>query len=126
MSKCGFSCLIVVCFVSASNAAEEEKSWSGVWNNRKYRTKGPLKCTVSSTDGNKWNAKFEGKGIGKPFKYDASFQATKKGSQTVLRGTSMIDGHRYQWMGIIRGKTLYGRYQATNGNNGEFQLTQSR
>lgn len=114
--------LLAISAGSIAKGAETEESWSGVWNNRKYRSTGPLKCTVTAKEGNKWQATFEGKGVGKPFRYDVSFQAAKRGTLMLLKGTSTIRGHQYRWEGYIRGRALYGRYQGSNGDNGAFQL----
>ncbi len=122
--------LLLACFLmlsgSAFSAETEEKSWTGGWNNRKYRTNGPLTCTVTSQEKSTWKATFTGKGIGRPFRYEVSFTAMKKGNITYLRGTSKLKGDVYQWVGQIRGKVLYGRYRSGSGNNGEMRLQEKQ
>lgn len=105
--------------------ANTNMSWAGNWNNRKYNTNGPLKCVASPKDAKTWNAVFEGTGIGKPFKYDVTLQAMKKGNRTLLEGTSTIDGDVYRWTGYIEGGALHGKYRSASGNNGEFKLQQA-
>lgn len=106
----------------ASSSKASNMTWQGSWNNRKFGTKGPLVCTAKAKDDKTWDATFTGTGIGKPFKYQVTINTTKKGNQTLLQGTSMLDGDRYQWSGYVEGKTLHGRYRSAKGNNGEFML----
>jgi len=105
-----------------TSAAEAPKSWSGTWNNRKYKTNGPLTCTITSAKDGVWQAKFTGTGIGKPFSYDATINVRQSGNRTTLQGVSKIDGENYQWTGAISGTTLTGSYRSASGNNGDFRL----
>ena len=61
------------------------KSWQGTWNNRKYKTSGPLKCTAFPKDEKTWEARFEGRGLGKPFRYDVTMDAMQKGDRALWR-----------------------------------------
>jgi len=104
----------------------EKMSWQGTWNNRKYGTEGPLKCTATVKDETTWEAKFDGMGLGRPFAYDATMKVSKKDNRTLLEGTSTVSGDSYQWTGSVEGDTLLGRYRSASGNNGEFRLTKPR
>jgi hypothetical protein len=111
---------------SDAKPTEAKKAWSGEWNNRKFGTKGPVTCIAEMQDGGKWKASFEGVGIGKPFRYEVEITATEKGNQTMLQGKSLVDGDSYEWSGHVKGNTLYGRYRSASGNNGEFQLKETK
>lgn len=107
----------------ASNA--ETRTWEGTWNNRKYGTKGPLKCVASETKPGRWEATFTGLFQGDPFKYKATFLAKKgRGTQLALSGNATIRGHKYQWKGQMKGKGLRGDYDSSVGYNGQFILTE--
>jgi hypothetical protein len=111
---------------SASTPKETQKTWTGNWNNRKFGTKGPVTCVANMEDEGKWKAKFEGIGIGNPFKYEVEITATEKNGQTQLQGKSTVDGDQYEWSGYVKGNTLYGRYRSGSGNNGEFTLKETK
>ena len=109
---------------SVTMAEETKRTWEGSWNNRKYGTKGPLKCVASEVKTGEWKGTFTGTFQGDPFRYEATFQA-KPGSrsgQFDLSGKATIRGHKYQWTGMMRGKTLNGKYTASVGYYGEFVL----
>jgi hypothetical protein len=105
---------------------ENKKSWEGGWNNRKYGTNGPIKCTVSPKDEKTWEAHFEGTGLGKPFSYNVTLETLKKGDRTLLQGTARISGDVYRWTGYIRGKVFFGKYRSASGNNGQFKMQEMR
>lgn len=105
--------LLLLAVVSATQAAEPAKAWSGTWNNRKYNTNGQLICTVVGEQNGQWIAKFTGTALMTP---------KKNGDQTALSGTTKVDGFDYQWSAVVAGKALNGSYKASNGNNGEFKL----
>lgn len=105
-----------------ASAADAVKSWSGTWNNNKYKTTGALTCTVIGEQNGQWIAKFTGTGLGKPFSYTALITAKPSGGTTSLQGTSKIDGDTYQWSGSISGLAMAGKFQSGSGNNGEFRL----
>lgn len=105
---------------------ETKKAWSGNWNNRKFGTKGPVTCIADMQDKEKWKASFEGVGIGNPFRYEVEITATEKEGQIQLQGKSSVDGDQYEWSGYVKGNTLYGRYRSGSGNNGEFQLKETK
>ncbi|MCA9146597.1 MAG: hypothetical protein KDB05_27650, partial [Planctomycetales bacterium] len=109
-----------------TKADDKPMSWQGTWNNRKYGTDGPLKCTAKAKDANTWEAKFEGTGLGKPFTYEATMTTTKRGERTLLQGTSTVSGDQYQWTGYVEGDSLFGKYRSASGNNGEFILKEPR
>lgn len=111
---------------AASQITSGQLSWQGTWNNRKYGTNGPLICTAAPKNDKTWQARFEGKGLGKPFRYDVEIATTARGDRTLLQGTSTVDGDVYRWTGYVQGQVFYGRYRSATGNNGEFQLRQMR
>ncbi len=106
----------------ANAAAAKAKSWSGSWNNRKFNTKGPLTCTVNSERGTTWSATFTGTGLGRPFRYPATFRVIEANGRKTIQGVSSVDGERYNWSGVISGKNLIGSYRSATGNNGAFSL----
>jgi hypothetical protein len=103
-----------------------EKTWQGTWNNRKFGTSGPLKCTVTAKDDKTWDATFEGMFMSRRFSHKVTIAATKKGDRTLLEGTATIDGDSYRWQGNVAGRVLYGRFRSGSGNNGEFRLTEPK
>ncbi len=110
---------------SPLRAEEETKTWEGGWTNRKYNTRGPLKCVATRDEDGVWTATFTGKFQGDPFSYDAKFQSKKGRRQTDLAGKAQIRGHDYEWVGFIKGKQLTGRYRSSVGYYGEFILKES-
>ncbi|WP_298867357.1 hypothetical protein [uncultured Gimesia sp.] len=121
--------LLLVIFVLSSLSllqAGESRTWEGKWNNRKYNTTGPLKCVAKSDDKGTWKATFTGLFKGDPFKYEATFQSKPKGKQFDLSGNATIRGHKYQWMGLMKGATLSGRYKSNIGYYGEFVLKEKK
>jgi len=106
--------------------AGETKTWEGKWNNRKYNTSGPLKCVAKSDDKGIWKATFTGLFKGDPFKYEAKFQSQPNGKQLNLSGDATIRGHKYQWMGLMKGTTLSGKYKSNIGYYGEFVLKEKK
>lgn len=115
-------CSMVVC---SSAIAQEQKTWAGKWNNRKYGTSGPLKCVAGEPGAGQWNAVFTGTFKGDPFEFRAAFQGKAGRQSTDLSGQSTIRGAKYQWTGKIQGRQLNGSYKAANGNYGEFQLNET-
>lgn len=111
---------------SAAEGEQKKKAWTGNWNNRKFGTNGPVTCIAELENETTWKASFVGTGIGKPFKYEVKIKATPKGNQIQLAGESQIDGDAYTWNGYVRGNVLYGRYRSASGNNGEFQLKETK
>ena len=99
-----------------------EKTYTGEWNNRKYNTKGALTCRLTPSNERSWKARFTGTGLGRPFSYDATLTAGRKGNRVVLQGVSSVDGERYNWSGYITGSALVGSYRSASGNNGNFSL----
>lgn len=117
------SLLTVGMFLSvAAQDAAKARTWEGNWNNRKYGTSGPLRCVATATSNTNWDARFDGTGLGKPFRYDVSFTGTTKGDRTLLQGTANVGGDTYRWTGSIKGDVLQGSYRSSSGNNGEFVL----
>ncbi|QDU05607.1 hypothetical protein V6x_53470 [Gimesia chilikensis] len=106
--------------------AGETRTWEGKWNNRKYNTTGPLKCVATSDDKGNWKATFTGLFKGDPFKYEATFQSKSTGSQHNLSGKATIRGHQYQWIGLMKGTTLSGKYKSNIGYYGEFVLKEKK
>ncbi len=122
---CAFTLLLIA---TPLFAAEDARTWEGTWNNRKYGTKGPLKCVAVEGDKGVWTATFTGKFQGDPFTYKAKFQAkkSKKKKQLKLSGKATIRGHKYQWVGMMKGKSLKGKYKSTVGYFGTFILKETK
>jgi hypothetical protein len=103
------------------------RTWEGTWNNRKYGTKGPLKCVASEIKPGEWKGKFTGTFQGDPFDYEATFTSKEgRNQQLDLAGKATIRGHRYEWTGVMGGTTLRGKYKSSVGYFGEFVLKESR
>lgn len=102
------------------------KTWSGTWDNKKYKTSGPLTCKATRKDTATWEAKFTGEGLGKPFAYDATIKSADRNGRLVMGGTANVDGETYQWSGYVQGKYLVGSYRSATGNNGSFKLQESK
>jgi len=121
--------LLMIFFVTSSLSlleAGETRTWEGKWNNRKYNTTGPLKCVATSEDKRTWKATFTGLFKGDPFKYEAIFQSKSNGKQLDLSGDATIRGHKYQWIGLMKGATLSGKYKSNIGYYGEFVLKEKK
>ena len=105
-------------------AQDAARTWEGTWNNKKFGTKGPLKCVATEDDKGAFKATFTGKFMGDPFKYKATFQSKKKKgrSKRTLSGKAVIRGHDYQWTGEMKGKMLIGKYRSSVGYFGTFVL----
>lgn len=97
--------------------------FTGSWNNRKYGTSGSLRCSAVVKDQDNWTAKFDGNGVYGKFSYDVVIATKDRGKQLQLQGNSSVSGHRYRWTGNVKNGILFGKYTATNGNNGTFRLT---
>lgn len=110
--------------LTAAEAAT--KSWSGTWDNKKFKTNGPLTCRATQKDATTWEAKFTGEGLGKPFAYDATIKSADRNGRLVMGGTATVDGETYQWSGYVQGKFLLGSYRSATGNNGSFKLQEAK
>lgn len=111
---------------ATSADATASKKWSGKWDNKKYKTSGPLTCTATLKDSATWQAKFTGTGLGKPFGYDATIKVSNKSGRMILQGSTSVDGESYQWSGYVQGKSLIGSYRSASGNNGTFRLEEGK
>lgn len=119
--------LLLPAAMPRANAADSNvKVYSGAWNNRKYKTKGPLTCNLTVSTANTWKATFTGKGLGRPFTYNTDLTVTRGKTRLTLRGVSSVDGERYDWAGYISGANMVCNYRSASGNNGTFQLRQTR
>ena len=107
-------------------AAEPTRTWEGTWNNRKYGTRGPLKCVAAEVKPGQWKGTFTGTFQGDPFEYEATFQSKKGRNQLDLYGKAKIRGHRYEWNGVMRGTQLQGKYKSSVGYYGEFVLKENK
>ena len=107
---------------SNASAADTNQAWSGTWNNQKFKTTGPLTCTVVGEQNGQWIAKFTGTGVGRPFNVTALITRKDNGAGKTLQGTSKVEGDNYQWTGTISGQTMSGKFRSDSGNNGSFQL----
>lgn len=117
-------CVSLFAFGPSGHCADKALSWSGKWNNKKYKTDGPLYCTMTDAGGGIWKAKFTGTGIRSQFNFDADIKVTRKGNRTTLSGATKVNGDRYQWTGYVNGQTLVGNYRSASGNNGSFSMKQ--
>jgi hypothetical protein len=111
-----------------TRSAEEPDSpitWEGTWNNRKYNTSGPLRCTAERKKDGSYEALFEGTFMGSPFDYKVPVKAIRQGNQTLLESSPTIDGDPYEWTGSVRGRVLSGQFRSAKGNNGEFRLQET-
>lgn len=114
---------LLLCLTAGSALAQDqEKTWTGKWNNRKYNTTGQLKCVASVDAQGKWTAEFTGEFHGDPFKYNVTFNSKPGRNQTDLAGEANIRGHEYQWTGAMKGNVLMGSYRSSVGYFGEFRL----
>lgn len=120
--------LSVVTLAAAPAFAAEGESFagSGTWNNKRYRTRGPLQCKAVSKDGKTWTATFTGKFRNSPFKFDAKFAAKKVRGRTNVGGTAIVDGDRYRWQGYFKGNQLVGQFRSQKGYFGGFVLTKPK
>jgi hypothetical protein len=100
--------------------------YQGTWINRKYKTTGPLRCTVREKEGNRWKARFNGTFKGDPFTYTVEFTAKKGEGKTDLKGKATLDGDQYEWTGQLKGVNFTVRYRSLKGYNGEFTLKESK
>ena len=112
----------VLAFGPLAHGADKTLSWSGKWNNKKYKTDGPLYCTMTDSGNGVWKAKFTGTGIRSKFNFDADIKVTRKGNRTTLSGATKVNGDRYQWTGYVNGQTMVGNYRSASGNNGSFSM----
>ncbi len=120
----GLGCLMSPLEVPAAEAIT--KTWTGTWDNKKFKTSGPLTCTATAKDSANWQAKFTGTGLGKPFGYDAAIKIANRSGRLTLAGTTTVDGETYQWSGYVAGKSLIGSYRSATGNNGTFRLEETK
>ena len=116
-------CIALLVGFTSCLYGEEVRTWEGTWQNRKYDTRGPLKCVAQEVSPGKWKAKFTGKFQGDPFTYEAAFSSREgKNGQNQLSGKATIRGHRYQWTGLMNREGLRGKYDSSVGYHGEFVL----
>lgn len=113
---------VIALLASPQLMAADVKTWEGTWNNRKFNTRGPLKCVATETKKGVWTATFTGKFQGDPFKYQATFFSKQVGRVTRLSGKAVIRGHDYQWTGTIRGTQFDASYKSSVGYFGTFNL----
>ena len=111
---------------SPATAEEDERTWEGKWSNRKYGTSGPLKCVATRDKAGTWTATFSGEFRGSPFSYQVKFTGKEARQQEKLSGKATIQGHYYDWAGLIKGDQLIGQYRSRNGNNGPFVLKEKK
>lgn len=115
-------CAGIFAFGPMAYGADKSLSWTGTWNNKKYKTEGPLHCTMTDAGEGIWKANFTGTGIRSQFKFDADIKLARKDGRTTLSGATKVDGDRYQWTGYVNGQTLVGNYKSASGNNGSFTM----
>jgi hypothetical protein len=117
--------LIVLAWVGSLPLAAAERVFQGRWNNRRTGSNGNMTCTASEVSPGRWKAVFRGAFQGKPFEYNVDFQSKQSRGGSELAGTATISGQRYEWNGSLQASQLRGRYQASNGWNGEFLLNET-
>ena len=121
--KRGLLTVALLALICAPAAAEDEsKTWEGTWVNRKYNTKGALKCVATPGEDGSWTATFSGEFEKDPFSYEVKFDSKRERRLTKVGGTAKVRGHDYEWAGTIQGKTLTGQYKSSVGYYGEFVL----
>jgi hypothetical protein len=111
-----------------STPADEQpttKSWVGTWNNRKYKTSGPLKCVATRKDDSSAEATFSGTFVKDPFSYNVTVSTKTEKDRMALTGTATLDGDKYEWSGWVRGKVLFGEFRSLKGHNGTFRLQET-
>ncbi len=114
-----FGCLL---FVPPCFGQGKITKWTGTWNNRKYKTDGPLQAVFTPGPNNTLKAKFTGTGIRSKFSFDADIVKKKSGNRLTLLGKTKVNGDQYEWTGQVNGSTLVGNYRSRSGNNGSFTL----
>jgi hypothetical protein len=114
-----------VTLLAADEMPSATKSWVGTWNNRKYKTTGPLRCVATSKDDGTAEATFSGTFMKDPFSYNVTVSTTAEKDRTVLQGTATLDGDKYEWSGYVRGKVLFGEFRSLKGHNGTFRLQET-
>lgn len=103
-------------------AEEQSQTWTGQWQNNKYNTTGKLSCTAVPQEDNTYEGRFSGEFKGEAFEYTVTFQAQQQRGQSLLQGKAQLDGDVYEWSGVVRGNTFYGKFRSLKGNNGHFVL----
>ncbi|MGE3409047.1 MAG: hypothetical protein AB7I37_19690 [Pirellulales bacterium] len=126
MSRLVLASLLLLVGSSLLADEGEARTWKGTWNNRRFKTSGPLQCVAVEDGEGNWKATFSGTFQNDPFSYDVTFASKKKKSQYDLSGTAKIQQFDYEWKGSIKGKNLVGEYEASNGFNGSFQLKEEK
>jgi hypothetical protein len=119
------SVVLAVClcsFAALAQSPDGEKTWEGNWSNQQAGSTGALKCVARPEKGGDWKATFSGTFRGREFSYDVTFKAKRGKGQETLSGTANVGGARYQWTGLMKGDSLTGRYRASNGYFGDFNL----
>ena len=104
-------------------SAQESRTWTGKWNNRKFGTSGPLQCVAKESEPGRWQATFTGTFQGDPFEYQAMFESKASSRGLLVGGNSTIRGHKYDWTGVMNDRQLRGQYRNNVGYNGEFVLS---
>ena len=117
---------LLLCIVTGSVTCNaQERTFKGRWNNRRTGSDGTMTCTASMVSPAQWTAVFRGSFQGKPFEYNVKFQSKESRAGSELTGNATISGKQYRWSGTLKASQLSGRYQASNGWNGEFILNET-
>jgi len=117
---------VLVLSASVAMAQEGTKTWEGTWNNKKYNSKGTLKCVAKLGKDGKWTATFTGVFMAEKFTYDVTFDEKKGKAQSDLTGKATIRNQNYDWTGSIKGDTLTGSYKSNGGYFGDFVLKEAK
>ena len=117
--------ILLSMFVFSALCEAQEREFQGRWNNRRTGSSGTMTCTASMVSPANWSAVFKGLFQGKPFEYKVEFQSKESRNGSELAGKATISGKQYKWSGQLKASQLSGRYQATNGWNGEFVLNET-
>lgn len=111
---------------SSAFAQDGSKTWEGTWVNKKYNSSGTMKCVAKEGKDGEWSATFTGVFMGEAFKHEVKFQATPGKNQMDLAGKAKVKNADYEWTGVMKGDKLTGKYTATNGYNGTFELKETK
>jgi hypothetical protein len=111
---------LVVVAACAAQAEARGYLFEGTWRTTNRPLDGTMTCVVTDLGNQKWLGRFYGVWQGVPFDYNVPFS----GPPSNLRGTALIDGANYTWIGRIR-EAAPGSFQGSFGGDryeGSFNL----
>jgi hypothetical protein len=92
---------LLIVAACAAPAVARDFTFDGTWRTTNRPLEGTMTCVVTELGVQKWQGRFFGVWQGVPFDYTVPFT----GAPTNLRGTALIDGANYTWIGQIREET---------------------